>query len=69
MSAPRIVDDWRAVLRMLKPGWDSYGAPAISESAIQALESFRVVPTHEGGLQLESQDFEIEIDPRGNIVV
>jgi hypothetical protein len=70
MIAPRIVDDWRAVLRMLKFDWNSYGAPPISEAAIRALESFVVVPTSQGGLQLESQEFdiEIEIDAAGNLV-
>jgi hypothetical protein len=53
MSAPLLKEDWQALLRALPPGWDTYGAPAISESAIRTLESFAAVPMGEGGIQLE----------------
>jgi hypothetical protein len=71
MSAPRITDDWVARLRELKPNWNSYGAPAISEAAIEALGLFYAVPMIDGGIQMEAhfggKDLEIEIGPDGKI--
>jgi hypothetical protein len=48
-------------LRSLRPNWDSYGAPRIDERAIQKAhelwrllgESYQVIPTSDGGVQLE----------------
>lgn len=71
MSAPQLKDNWRRLLNNLLPDWDSYGAPRISEKAIDTLESFSVVPCSSGGLQLEVHrngfDIEIEISPDGKI--
>lgn len=60
-----------AMLRSLKPNWNSYGAPAIDERCIQkAYEIWRqlsgewqVVPCSDGGVQLEQHrdGFDIEI--------
>jgi hypothetical protein len=68
-------------LAALKPNWDSYGAPAISERALdRAMDILwtirrspqpRIVPTAEGGVQLEwytaSEELEVEIRPDGNV--
>lgn len=60
-----------AMLRSLKPNWNSYGAPVIDERCIQkAYELWRqlsgewqVVPCSDGGVQLEQHrdGFDIEI--------
>lgn len=51
-----------ADLRSLKANWDSYGAPPIKERAIQKAHEiwcslpgrkFQVIPTSDGGVQLE----------------
>ena len=59
-------------LRNLKANWDSYGAVPIDERAIQKAyeiwrllpgRAFQVVPTSDGGVQLEEHrdGFDIEI--------
>ena len=62
---------WQFDLRSLKPNWDSYGAPMISERAIDALGSFNVTPCSDGGIQLEVHadhyDIEIVVSPEGKI--
>lgn len=71
MPAPTLAEDWRRHLTALQPDWDTYGAPAITEEAMDALGSFSVVPRCNGGLQLEVHsdgcDIEIEISPSGKI--
>ena len=71
MSAPRIVDDWQTILRGLKENWNSYGSPPITETAIEAMSNFYVVPANDGGIQLEAhfggKDFELEISPDGKM--
>lgn len=68
-SAPTLGEDWRAALRALEPGWDSYMARPIAEAAIAKVEKFLVVPRTDGGIQLEicrnGFDVEIEIGPDG----
>ncbi len=69
MSAPRLSEDWKAGLRALKEGWDSYGSKPISEAALAAVGDIFVVPLVNGGIQLEIHkeglDAEIEISPEG----
>ncbi len=49
-----IGEDWRTQLERLKPGWDSYGALAVSPKAIDAVAcSLHVLPTTKGGIQVE----------------
>lgn len=68
-------DDPWSRLAVLTPGWDSYGAPAINPRAIararQWLESVAMVPTSEGGVQLEwhseGHDVEMEFHPDGGM--
>jgi len=71
MSAPRIIDDWVTALRALRWNWNSYGAPPITEAAIEAMANFYVVPASDGGIQLEAhfggKDFELEISPEGKM--
>ena len=64
-------------LRALKPGWNSYGAPAIDERAIRAAEAIlrtpgQAVPTVHGGVQIEwhcdGVDAEFELGPDGQQV-
>jgi hypothetical protein len=61
-----------AKLATLKAGWDSYGAPPISAEAIQRarrwLESVHVVPTSDGGVQIEwnRDGVEVEVYFRAN---
>jgi hypothetical protein len=68
-------------LMRLEPGWDSYGAQVISPRAVEAALAFlvqsstkprpSVVPTSNGGIQLEWHngriDIEIECMPNGNV--
>ena len=62
-------------LAALPPGWDSYGAKEITPLAIDGCRAFAnsmsIVPTSEGGIQLEwhalGVDLEIEIAPDGTI--
>lgn len=67
-------------LARLKPNWDGYGAPAISEAAIdRAMDILwtvrrcvrpRIVPTARGGVQLEwygvDEEIEVEVLPDGS---
>jgi len=69
-----------AAISRLQPGWDSYGAPAISAKAVEVADSLvrflheigaeepAVVPTSGGGIQLEwhQGDFDVEINVRPN---
>jgi hypothetical protein len=61
-----------AFLRKLKPGWDSYGASAISEAAIKTAEALlhpcQVVPCGDGGVQLEWADYTVSIGPDGRLL-
>jgi hypothetical protein len=72
VSAPLLANNWQCELRQLQPNWDGYGASPISEAAIQCVEKFAVVPTSDGGLQLElhrdDYDIEVEISPGGHVV-
>ncbi len=72
MSAPVLANSlWQSELRQLKENWDSYGASPISEAAIRCLGQFAVVPSSDGGIQLEYHgncDVEIDISPGGQIV-
>jgi hypothetical protein len=75
MPTPDLRDPYDRLddLAALKPGWDSYGAHAISPSAIEharkLLRGFAVVPCCDGSLQLELHalglDLEIYIDEDG----
>jgi hypothetical protein len=65
-------------LRALEPNWDSYGAPAPDLRAIEVAEMIlntpaEVVPTHEGGLQIEwhlgTHTVELEIRADGSQVL
>ncbi|KKN79650.1 hypothetical protein LCGC14_0338540 [marine sediment metagenome] len=65
----------------LEPGWDSYGAPAISRKALFAAQNIMfhlltnapsfIGPTSHGGVHLEwnhgGYSIEIEIGPNGKI--
>lgn len=58
-------------LRKLEQGWDSYGANPIREEAIQLAEEIykvigdkyklAIVPSPDGGVALESNDYIVEI--------
>lgn len=53
-------------LAELKPGWDSYGAPALSLAALKVarvmLDAPQVVPTPGGGIQLEWHQDGLDIE-------
>jgi hypothetical protein len=73
MSHEQMFDE----LRGLQPGWDSYGAPPISEAAIQSAQAFLsrmdITPCSDGGVQLEWHtygfDLEVEFHPNGTVEV
>ena len=57
-------------LRALEPGWDGYGAPKISEAAIQAAlrtlrDTGKLTPLSSGGVQIDFQSAEIAFKPNG----
>ena len=62
--------------RELKPGWNSYGAPVISEASIEAAKAFlrlaQPVPTSLGGVQIEwhlkEADIELVFNAKGELV-
>lgn len=59
----------------LEPNWNSYGAPVISEKAIEAAKAFfehaNAVPTSQGGVQLEwhlkEADIELVFNDKGEL--
>ncbi len=71
MSAPVLGEYWQGRLRELDQGWDSYGGKPITAEAILTVESFAVVPSSSGGIQLEMHrdgiDIEIQIESDGKI--
>jgi hypothetical protein len=58
-------------LRELEEGWDSYGGQPTTDAAIKTAGNLAVVPTSDGGIQLEihagGADLEIVIDPAGAV--
>jgi len=66
---PRIGENWEEQIRALKPGWNTYGAPEVTEDAIETVKWVFVIPCNDGGIQLELHlhgvDFELIIDPSG----
>jgi hypothetical protein len=65
-----------ASFKDLKPGWNSYGAPQITEESIKSARDFLLiqpqpVPTSQGGVQLEwhlkGLDLELNFDKHGKI--
>jgi hypothetical protein len=71
LSAPLIGEDWRARLSALEFGWDGYTGASITRAAMAMVEEIAVVPTSDGGLQLEFHrdgwDFEICVGPDGKV--
>lgn len=59
-------------LRQLPAGWDSYGAPQISERAIATAKSLLYTPMSDGGVQIELHagggEVEVTIRPDGRVV-
>lgn len=71
---PYTNDEQLDCLARLLDGWDSYGAPAIDARAIAAVRRFlryrwAIVPSNDGGIQLEwhggDVDIELEFGPDG----
>lgn len=58
-------------LAALQQGWDSYGAPPITEAALRAADTVTFVPTNDGGVQVEihtnGQEVEVVFDKAGAI--
>ncbi len=60
-----------AHLATLQQGWDSYGAGPLSPAALAVADAFWVVPTADGGVQLEmhagGMEIEISVNPAGQV--
>ena len=58
-------------LAMLRSGWDLYGAEPITTAALDVLHALAVVPTVDGGVQVEwhvnGEDVEIAVAPDGAV--
>lgn len=56
-------------LAALEQNWNSYGAPPPTLEALRVLRCLHVMPTNDGGVQIEwhcnGQDVEIEVGPNG----
>lgn len=71
------VGDKLESLRTLKAGWDGYDADPISEPAINRAKQivqavpggWFAAPLSDGGVQVEVDNFEIEVTPEGHIFV
>ena len=62
-------------LRNLKPDWDSYGAPAIDQRAIDVAEKIisvkpQLIPCNDGGVQVDfivnSEEYSVTLKPDGS---
>ena len=62
-----------AALNALKPGWDGYTAPAITDAALRTAQAWNIIPTSSGGIQFEMHrdngNVEIEIASDGSVTV
>lgn len=60
-----------AALAALEEGWDSYGAAPVTQAALDVVRCIAVVPTVNGGVQVEwhanGWEVEIEVDPDGEV--
>ena len=69
MSRPAVDREVVTDLASLSENWDGYGAVPISEAALRVAEAIYVVPTCNGGIQVEwhanGWDFEVEVSKAG----
>ena len=69
MSEPAVKSEVLTVLASLADGWDGYGGAPITEAAMRVARAIHVVPTCNGGIQVEwhvnGWDLEVEVSKDG----